>query len=185
MLYQLDLSKRVPYAGNPSGWYYWTSVYYFESSDFTSLFDMRVRCLNVDRLHTLDVVEYQFMLMKQPPGRTTVVGVVDMRPNVGAIATAGREYNLLTVGRLITRFEDGRSSYRYWRAPALYEWFHGGAWSAAAQAYMGSFINNMRQVSGHQAARNLTGARCIGGVISGSPSSWQLRHGTKRRRRIY
>jgi len=185
MLHQIDVFKRVPYPANPSGWYYWSSTYYYERDDFTSLAAMWLRARNVDQLHTLDVVNYVKVVVKQPPGRANIIATFPATFNYGAIVTAGEEYSPITIGRLITSYDDGRSSYRMWRAPVLLDWLEDGFFTSPALSHMGSYINNMRTVSGYPAARNKTGAPCIGGVVPIRASGWQLRHGTERRERIY
>lgn len=185
MLYQLDILKRVPYAPNPSGYYYWTSVYYYDSDDFVSLLAMRSRALNVDRIHTLTVVEYVRITSKQPPGRGNVVSAISAVGNSGLMTGWSGDYSLLNVGRLILRYADGRSSYRYWRGPVPMDWIDAGSFNSTARTRMGSYINNQRIVSGFPPARNLTGAECIGGIVPTRVSGWQLRHGTERRRRTY
>lgn len=185
MLYQLDILKRVAYPPNPSGYYYWTSVYYYDSDDFSNLLAMRTRALTVDRLHSLDAVEYIRITSKQPPGRGNVVSAISAVGNVGLITGWGTEYSLLNVGRLLLYYADGRSSYRFWRAPVAMDWIEGGEFNAFARARMASYINNQGPGAAGREARNQTGAICVGGLSPTRVSGWQMRHGTKRRRRTY
>jgi len=185
MLHQIDVFKRVAYEPNPNGYYYWSSTYYYDRDDFSSLTNMWLRALNVDRIHTLDVVNYVKVVVKQPPGRNNVIATFPATSNYGYIPSAGMEFSPLIIGRLITLYDDGRSSYRMWRCPVLLDWLTDGAFNTYALARMGSYINNLRAVSGYPPSRNLTGSPCIGGVVPLQSSGWQLRHGTERRARIY
>lgn len=185
LLYQIDIRKRVAYTPNPSGYYYWSSVYYYDSDDFASVAAMVSRARDVDRLHSLDLVEYQSAIVKQPPGRANVVSTVPLTGNNGLIPSGGADYTLLAVARIRTQFYDGTWSYRYWRAPLLYSWFDPSGFSAYAQARMASYINNMSNGSGGRRVRNLAGSQMLLGVSPLHPSMWQLRHGTQRRERIY
>lgn len=185
MLYQVDIRKRVPYLPNPSGYYYWSSTYYYDSDDFSSLVLLVRRARDVDRLHSLDLVEYQSAVLKQPPGRANVISTTPLTLIVGLIPSLGEDYTLLSVARLRTFYNDGTWSYRYWRAPLLLSWIHGGVFSAYAQARIASYINNMGAGSGGRRVRNLAGSELLTGLTPAHPSMWQLRHGTQRRQRIY
>lgn len=185
MLHQIDVFKRVAWEGLTSGYYYWSSTYYYERDDFASFAAMWQRAVNVDRLHSLDAVQYVKAVIKAPPGRYNIVSTISLVGNFGYIVSGGADYSPLIIGRLITRYDDGRSSYRMWRCPVLLDWVSEGQFSAYALARMGSLINNMRSVSGYPPARNLTGAACVGGVVPQLASGWQLRHGTERRNRVY
>lgn len=185
MLYQIDLWKSVPWDGAPAGRYAWSSTYYYDRDDFSTLRDMWLRAFSVDRIVTLSEVAYTKVVLKSPPGRANIVATIDAAPNVGFITGQGSDYNLLTVGRLLTDYADGRRSYRYWRAPLPDAWHAEGVLGATAWSWLQGYGNNLRAVSGFPASRNVYGSPMISFTAPRKVYGWQMRHGTLRRARTY
>lgn len=184
-LRQYDVVKRIAWPASPTGWYYWSSVYYYDRADFSSDIAVRTRVRNVDSFQCLVNVQYVKMITKEPPGRGNVISVVSMAGNTGGQAADPNGYSMLMVMRAVTLFSDGRPSYRYCGRPMAARWYHGESLTPAGLAWLGGYLGAMRATSGFPPARNLTGGAMIASPTPHLLHRWQMRHGTERRERVY
>jgi hypothetical protein len=56
-IYQANIEKRLPWAASTSGYYYWTNVYYCNTTSGSVLADFLATVITRDRQWTLDIVE--------------------------------------------------------------------------------------------------------------------------------
>lgn len=179
-LWQVDVSKRVAYSGNPSGYYYWTSTYYMDRDAYISIDQMAGRVNVLEELITTTKCERQIMHFKNPPGRGNVVatrGPFD--DNFGLIADDGN-HSLFVISRWLLRSASGRLSWRLNRAPLRYIDFDGDFLTSTGlvrqQAGINLLVSQARWFNSY-------GELITSGSVTGRVGYWQLRDGTKRRRR--
>lgn len=185
VLWQIDVIKRVAYTGNPSGWYYWSSVYYLDRADYSSNNAAIIRTRNVDSFVTQANVTYVKYIVKSPPGRANVILTSVDGFNHGGQPTDPNGASLLNVSRLRTRFDDGTWSYRYAGRPMPIGWTDGIRLNATGRMWIGGYINAMATPGGFPRFRNQAGSPIADGIVPELLCMWQLRHGTKRRERVY
>lgn len=184
-LYQIDVWKKVPWIGNPSGFYYWSSVYYTDRADYSSNTTMINRVRNIDVAVTLADVTYVQYTLKNPPGRGNIVTVITDGFNHGLQPSDPNGYSLLNVCRVRTAHDDGTWSYRYAARPMPEGWVSGRKINATGLMWIGGYLGSMRASSGRPPMRNQAGFPVVGGIVPDLLSKWQLRHGTMRRERVY
>lgn len=184
-LWQVDVWKRVPYPGNPSGFYYWSSVYYLERSDFSSNNAAINRVRNIDSTITQANVTYMTYVVKSPPGRSNIILTLTDGLNHGGQPTDPNGASLINICRVRTRFADGSWSYRYAGRPMPEGWTNGQKINSTGLMWIGGWVGAMRGPSGFPPMRNQYGSPLVGGLVPDLLSKWQLRHGTRRRERIY
>jgi len=185
LIWQYDICKYVAWPHNPSGRYYWTSTYYLDRDEFSSDGAARSRVINTDQLTALQDVHYTVIITKSEPGRGNIISVGDIHLLTGTIDPDPDGYNLLNIARCLTFHSDGRHSYRMVRSPMPMRWIEGGLLASAGQAVYGGYLNNMIGSDPGESFRNKHGSPMVGGRVPTTLSMWQLRHGTKRRERVY
>lgn len=181
VLWQIDVAKRIAFPANPSGYYYWTSVYYIDRSDFISDLEARREVVKLDALICTEDVTITHVQVKSPPGRDNIIGEFTYGDTPGGITNASGEYSLINVARWHLFSDTGRRTYRLNRMP-----LRPGDWDGAEltdsghlqqSASMGAFL-------GRGWCRNSYGELLTSGDVVRRLTMWQLRHGEKRRRRV-
>lgn len=185
LLTQVDVLKSVAYEPNPDGRYWWTSVYYYDQNEFSSLGSLVARVKTVDRFISHPSVRYERFTVKQPPGRENVVTVITDGLTFGLLPELGGPYSLINIIRVTTYFDDGRGSYRLLRSPLEDAAWTGNMLASLTISQAGGYINAQRAISGFPPSRNQYGGELISAIVSPFVRQWQLRHGTKRRERDY
>jgi hypothetical protein len=179
-LVQVDFCKRVPYSPNPSGYYYWTNVYYLDADDFPTLNLVVNRVQSFEVIRLTEDVELWEATLKDPPGRGNVVlKVSNFFGQTGEVPSEG-EYSLLNVARWTFRSSTGRYSYRLNRMPLRPSDMDGPNLSDSGFAFQqlrASSLVNSGQVY------NSYGELLVSASVDRRLHMWQLRDGTRRRRR--
>lgn len=177
---QLDVWKSIPYPDNPSGRYYWSSVYYIDSASVSSPSDAYTRTRSLDRGVTRPFVRYEKCIFKSPPGRGNVFLEIPDGTHFGLLPEASGPYTLTTVGRWRLRSSAGRWTYKYLRGPLYWEEVENGQIIGTAATFFGAYQNTMTFAG---IFRDSYGDLITGGAFDYRARMWQLRHGTKRRER--
>lgn len=179
-LVQIDIVKRLPFEENPSGWYYWTSVYYADRLHWASYEQLALDVVNLEKLLTTEDVDLTNLRIKNPPGRANVVLAQNFTvPQHGTIASEDAwSYIMVARWRLFDSL--GRMSYRLNRMPLRPSDIDGQNLSASGLTRQNTSKNTLL---GQGWARNSHGALLTSGEVVPKLTMWQLRHGTKRRRR--
>jgi len=180
VLWQADCSKRVPYDGNPDGFYYWTSVWYMDRADFGSDNAFLSAVQNAEGLSTLSIAFLRTVHVKSSPGRGNVIRVVDVLAGEGGIAYDDSGYSLLSIARVTWRSTTNRYSYRLHRQPLMSSQMDGLYLTGAGTSSVESQMNGVLAVA---PIRNKYGERITHFSVDPLLHGWQLRHGTKRRER--
>lgn len=179
-LWQVDCCKRVAFSDNPSGFYYWTSVYYLESSDFSNAFQARQAVINLDKILTTTDVEIVRLQVHAPPGRGNVIFNGAITFTFGQLSNPGGLYSLINVARWHLFDDAGRRSYRLNRMPLRPSDIDGDHLSATGASQQLASLNTLLLAGW---CRNSYGELLTSGDVVQRLTMWQLRHGTKRRER--
>lgn len=176
----MDFCKRVPYSPLPSGFYYWTSVYYLDRDAFSSDAHCIAEVQAIERVLCLESVLFVRSQLKSPIGRDNVRTTINYTFGQGGQIPDNGEYSMFNIARWRLWSDADRYSYRLNRTPLIPEWIDGVNLSP-----LGLF----RQQSGLNAFLfpglfyNSYGELLTRGEVKPSLSMWQMRDGTKRRER--
>lgn len=179
-LMQVDLWKSVAYPDNPSGKYYWSSVYYIDSAQAPNPLSAYTQARSLDRGVTRQIVTYEKGIIKSPPGRTSVIATIPDGFSTGLMANAEGPYTLTSVGRWRLQSSAGRWTYKYLRGPVFWEEIADGMITGTAALFFAAFQNTM---TFQNRWRDSYGDLIVSGKFDYRARMWQLRHGTKRRER--
>lgn len=180
MLYQVDLLKRVAWAPSPTGFYYWSTVYYIDSADTTSPINAGTKARQVDRLTTRQSVTYMRYQIKSPPGRGNVITTFTDGLNTGSFTNGTGTYMLIDVARWRWQSSAGRWTYKYGRMPVYEGDVSNGRFVGFPRLIVLGFINS---VVSPGIWRDSYGDLLVRGKVDDRVRMWQMRHGTKRRER--
>jgi hypothetical protein len=179
-LVQVDFCKRVPYDPEPSGFYYWTSVYYFDRDDFPSNGSVISKAQQFEHLFTTEDAKHVRADLKNPPGRGNIVAsVTNFFGQGGAIDSEG-SYTLLNIARWTLISDAGRKSYRLNRMPLRPSDSEGQFLSDSGYSQQLASLNTLL-ITG--LSYNSHGELLVDGTVDRALHMWQLRDGTKRRAR--
>lgn len=180
VLWQVDQGKRVAYPDNPDGYYYWTSVWYLDRADYFNSNDLFTDAQQCEYLTSLTTVQGTWGNIKSTPGRGNVIQHINRSLNFGGIPYDGSGYTLINIARAAWRSTTGRYSYKLCRLPIMLSQIDG-------KYLVGVGVPNiLAQLNGclfTAPLRNKYGERLTSVSVSPLIHPWQLRHGTKRRRR--
>lgn len=180
VLWQIDAGKRVSYAPNPDGFYYWTSVWYLDRADYSNDNSLYTDVSQAEALTCLTIVQGTQFNVKHAPGRGGVVTVIDRTLNFGGIPYDGSGYSMINVARCTWRSNTGRYSYKLVRLPLMASQMSGRYLVGVGVPNVQAMINGVLATA---PIRNQYGERIISGKVDPLIHMWQLRHGTKRRER--
>jgi hypothetical protein len=179
-LVQIDIAKRVVFDPNPSGFYYWTSVYYADLEDWPNYSQLALDVVQLEHLLCTEDVELTNLRIKNPPGRTNVVFSQNfITPQFGDIPSEG-EFSLIQIARWHLFDDEGRRSYRLNRMPLRPSDWEGQELTPSGMLRQVTCLNTF---IGQGWARNSHGSLITSGEVVQRLTMWQLRHGTRRRRR--
>lgn len=179
-IHQIDWCIRVPYPLNPSGWYYWTQVYYLDTADFATPNAMMNYCRLRAHASCINVVKDYKAQVKSEPGMGNVIATRTAFFGEGGSVPFTGPYQLINIGRARLYADDGRHSYRMLRFPIPDNWMQGDELNSTGYAWCQGFINAW---IGTGVARNKHGGLYVSGEVDRKLHMWQLRHGTIRRER--
>lgn len=179
-LWQIDMAKRVPYAYNPSGFYYWTSVYYADRDYWDSNVQMFLDFLQLEKLLTTTDVEIVKLRAHNPPGRGNIVYEQGVSPGNHGVITSEGEYSMIEVARWHLLSDSGRRTYRLNRMPLRPSDVDGMELSASGLIRQQTSMNTLLA---QEYCRNSYGELLTSGDVVRRLTQWQMRHGTKRRER--
>lgn len=179
-LWQVDMGKRVAFEPNPSGFYYWTSVYYLESSDFANPAQARLAVVNLEKILTTTDVDIVWQRVHAPPGRGNVIFDNPVSFTHGQITNSSELYSLINVARWHLWTDGGRKTYRLNRMPLRPSDIDGDELSMSGMAQQSASLNTFLLAGW---CRNSYGELLTSGNVVQRLTMWQLRHGTERRER--
>lgn len=178
-LTQIDLGIRYPYPTfGGDTYYYWTSVYYADSDDFTSLANMAFAVRSVAREGLTNYCSLQLSNLKQPPGRGNIVYVHHNNFTAGSVISDGSYAILIQVGMVDFFDADGNRFRKYYRQPLRRVDVDGDMLSSTGIANITHYADT---VMADGRFRTLHGGLLDNYTVSPRIHKWQLRHGTKRR----
>lgn len=179
-LWQVDMGKRVPLTTNPSGFYYWTSVYYLESTDFPNDAQARQAPTNLEKLLTTVDVDIIWQRVHNPPGRGNIVFDHSVGFTTGQLPNPSGEYSLIMAARWRLWSDSGRWTRRLNRMP-----LRGGDWDGTKLSTVGLARQtaSLNTFLAQGWCRNSYGELLTSGQVVPDLVMWQMRHGTKRRER--
>lgn len=179
-LWQVDMGKRVAFPDNPDGFYYWTSVYYLESTDFPNDAQARQAPTNLEKLLTTVNVGIIWQRVHNPPGRGNVIFDHSVGFTSGQLPNPSGQYSLINVARWHLFSDSGRRTYRLNRMP-----LRGGDWDGLELSTVGLArqTSSLNTFIAQGWCRNSYGELLTSGQVVPTLTMWQLRHGTKRRER--
>ena len=180
VLWQVDMGKRVAWSGSPTGYYYWTSVYYLDRADYFNAGDLFTDATQCETLTSLDIVQGTWGNVKNTPGRGNIISHIDRSFNFGGIPYDSTGYSLVNVARVEWRSTTNRYSYKYVRLPLMTSQQDGLYLAGSGVPNVQAMINGCL---GTAPLRNKYGERYLTGKVSPLLHKWQLRHGTERRER--
>lgn len=179
-LWQIDILKRIAYSPNPSGYYYWTSVYYIDRDLFGSNAACWAYVFNREELITTVDVERMGYRVHDPPGRGNVIlEAVFTTPSPGGLPSLG-DPMLINIARWRLYSDTGRYSYRLNRSCLYADDIDGQVLSADGYLRQVTALNTFLFPGRF---RNSYGELLTSGEVARPVTMWQLRHGTKRRER--
>lgn len=179
-LWQVDWGKRIPYPGMADGYYYWSSTYYLDRSDFATDHDLTSECYDIEQITTCDNVEQTYFNVKHSPGRGGVVSTTYQFHQTGFVPIGDGSWSLITIARWNLYSTTGRPTRKYIRMPLREVDMAGDMLSSSGYALQVAKLNSFLA---HGPFRNAYGERLVMGEVSPFLHPWQLRHGTKRSRR--
>lgn len=178
-LWQVDTLKRYPYEHNPSGWYYWTNVYYYNADTLIEAKDHAGSIQNSEvpvLSHDTQCGPYQ---LHNPPGRGNIIAGRTNFWEFGTTLIPGGGL-LLSHLRVNLYWADGSWGYKRWRVPLPPSLQAGGLADAGFVAQletMFSFPLNGITLRSH------LGSPLVRASVDPRLRQWQLRHGSKRANR--
>lgn len=181
-LYQVDFWKRVPYAPNPDGYYYWSSVYYIDPADDSPDYWWYSTIYEVEEVSTTQSVQRWGFVTKSEPGMGNIINVSPSGGDENGLIPDPDGYSLLQIARWELRGADGSRSYRLSRQPLRPVDIAGTLLSATGLATQGGALNSFLAKG---VFRTRSGALIVSGHVAPEVRGWQLRNGTKRRNRVY
>lgn len=179
-LIQIDVCKSFPYSLNPSGLYYWTSVYYADFDEFFDFLDVISTFFQIEQFGMLDSCKFVQMNIKNPPGRGNIVYTQSNFAGSGGLTDDTDQYSLITAARWHFWDAEGRYSWRLYRGPLRGIDMEGGNLSALGMLRSTALINGWKA---RATMYNSHGSEIVRTKVEPRLAMWQLRHGTKRRER--
>lgn len=179
-LYQFDVGVRCPLKEGSSDFYYWTSVWYFDTADFPSLNAARSRAINLTQGMISQDAQLTRVVTKLPPGRGNVIANANLFNQPGNQFKGTGGWFLGMCGRINLWSTAGRRTYKLWRVPLYESDLEGGKIVGSRALFMQGIVNTM--VTSFP-CRDSYGDRFVRGSFDGLAHQWQMRHGTKRRER--
>lgn len=179
-LIQIDVCKSFPYTPNPSGLYYWTSVYYADLDEFFDYADVIATFFQIEQFGMLASCKFVQMDIKNPPGRGNIVYTVDNFFGQGGLTANTTQYSLITAARCHFWDDEGRYSWRLFRGPLRGIDMEGDRLSSAGLLRCNAFLNGWQT---RATMYNSHGSQITRKEVEPRLAMWQLRHGTKRSRR--
>lgn len=179
-LIQIDCCKSFPYDPNPSGLYYWTSVYYADLDEFLGYPQVISTFFQIEQFAMLDSTKFVQMNIKNPPGRGNIVYTVDNFFGQGGLTDDTDNYSLIMAARWHFWDDQGRYSWRLNRGPIRGIEMEGNNLSDYGHFRNEAIINSWRA---RCTPYNSHGAEITRFEVAPKIAMWQLRHGTKRSRR--
>ena len=179
-LWQVDILKRIAYAPNPSGYYYWSSIYYIDRDEFTLDSNCYFYVFNREELITTTDVERMGLRVHDPPGRGNVIyNLIFGTPSPGGLPSLG-DPMIINVARWALYSASGRYTYRLNRSALYLDDIDGMQLSDDGYARQVAAKNTLLFPARF---RNSYGELLTSGEVARPVTMWQLRHGTKRRER--
>lgn len=171
----------APWPEGNDGWYYWLHTFYVESTDFPNNSQMNNRCRNTMTLLYTDQVLLRSIRWKIAGTESVFFQVIYSPPQAGDQA-AQENFNLLLAARWRLHAADGSYSYHLHRQPMGEDYITSGEYSSLGLMQQHTRLNTF-MIQG--IFRSQTGSLLTVGELASRPVMWQLRHGTKRRRRRF
>jgi len=178
-LVQVDILKSLPYAPNPSGRYFYTTVVYADRDNYVSYTTMANNMYSRESLITRENVWFHGFRFHDPPGRGNIAFTVSYSsPGEGSQPPVDN-FSLITIARWTLVSVTGRKTYRLSRAPLDITQIDGEYLTPAAVLHEQTMLNTF---CGPDVFYNKYGELLSHGIVSPRVHMWQLRHGTKRER---
>lgn len=180
MLYREDYQLRTAWASNPSGYYYWTNVYYWQA-DSPDEYDLARDEVEqwVDHAHNPVVQRSRVQIREWPSGVLVQNTGVGNSPCFGPTATPLAINNTVLVWLLTG---NGRMGYKRVRVPVGLEQVNGARLSADYLDYLNTSAHAPWRDTNHQCLED--GTPIVDFRVDEWVRVWQWRHGTKRQQRI-
>lgn len=171
----------IPWPEGNDGRYYWEHCGWIDTDDFSFEPQMMLFILsNTKLLYTSQVQIHSTRTYL--PGTQIVHNEVIYTPDQFGSQLPRENFNILVCARWRMRGEDGSYTYHLHRQPTGEEELIDGIWTdegyLAQQTRCNTYVFQNRW-------RTSTGSLIDTGVVAQLPVMWQLRHGTKRRRRRF
>lgn len=181
-LTQFDILKSLPYPALPSGRYYWTTVAYVDSDDWSNQNQMILHVLQRERLITRANVRFDGYTIKRPPGRGNIILQADPTPAPNGSLAAVADPQIISIARWTLRDNQNHPTYRLVRYPLGTEDIDADMLSASGYARQVASLNTFLATG---TFRSKYGRVLTAGTVSPRVHMWQLRHGTKRSRSTF
>lgn len=171
----------APWPEGNDGLYYWLHTFYVQSTDFANNSQMNLACLGDMKLLYTEQVQIWSIRWKVAGTNTVFFEVIYGTPQFGD-QPAQDNFTLLIAARWRLHASDGSYSYHLHRQPMGEDYFTSGEYSPLGLTQQHTRLNTFMAQGIY---RSQTGSLLTVGELASRPIMWQLRHGTKRRRRRF
>lgn len=166
---------------NDDGRYYWEQCAFLDSDDFSNLFQVALYYGQKFELTYAEDILYCGVRLYDASDGEVLLSQAFTTPQQGGLSSQP-DYNLLMAARWRLWGDDGSYSYHLHRTPIAEDDLENGVWSASGRTRNQTALNTWLSTTKF---RTRTGALLDHGDLADSPVQWQLRHGTKRRKRRF
>lgn len=178
----LQIDQLVSVLVNPDSTdrYYWSEVFYVDSSDTSGFPGWNVDMLfTMESLHIRNVTLHGYRVHEAPGDNTIIASHVYSPPRTGLVGPVWGNYTLLNIARW-TIYTEGRKTYKLHRMPMRDIDLDGDMLSTGGWLRSQGAANSMVATGKF---RNRYGELITSIEVDRKVHMWQLRHGVKRRTR--
>lgn len=178
-LYRIDVQNRIPYEDNPSGYYWYTNVYYVNASDFDELdqaIDAVLRAGEFSHRHIV-MMDY-YRVMRWPSGVVVLENEIDYECTP---LISGPYYSIYSCLYVRLYNGDRQVSYKRYRTPLSEHEIDDQRLTSDFYNFWSSSPANFWEPAG--IFTNSAGVPITRAMLDPYVHGWVLRHGTKRRER--
>lgn len=181
MPYQIDYELKVPYPGQPDGFYYWTNAWIVNASTDAQASTRFTQIDNAVDGMTLQICRQVWATRKRAPGMGGVYSSTTLFNDPGSYPNGSVGFTLLAYCRVDLFVGGEKVGYKRWRMPIRNDHIIGPLFAPAVITALNTRFGNLVS-AGCLAARD---GRVIDSfLVDPRVRQWQLRHGTERRRRV-
>jgi len=181
MLTTVRVLVSAPWPEGNDGRYYWMHCCYVNTTDWSTEGQMALAVLQDMSLLYTEQVLIHSIRWKLPGTNTIFYEQIYSTPVPGSQAPQDN-FNLLIAARWRMRGSDGSYSYHLHRQPVGEGYLESGGWSSTGFTQQQTRLNTFIAQGIYRTA---SGSLIASGTVVAKPAMWQLRHGTKRRRRRF